>query len=146
MTSSISWALISFKIFALKYLSLWNTIFLGGVGWAELKLKNQLSSVSTAPSAPSRGPLCFFLTPNGALKGLFVVFGIFCKPQLILSLTHQKSFLSVFTIHHYLSSAPSHLVHVLLQHEIIRYLLGSRIVPWSCGPFPFISGSFAIAV
>lgn len=51
-----------------------------------------LSSVSIVPSAPSRGPLCFFLAPNIALKGLFVVFGIFCKPQLILGITLQKSF------------------------------------------------------
>lgn len=74
MTSSISWALISFKIFALKYLSLWNTIFLDGT--AELKLKSCAfppSSVSIVPSAPGRGPLGFFLAPNIAFKGLFVI-------------------------------------------------------------------------
>lgn len=74
MTSSISWALISFKIFALKYLSLWNTTFLDGT--AESEPKNCAfppSSASIVPSAPGRGPLGFSLAPNVAFKGLFVV-------------------------------------------------------------------------
>lgn len=62
MTSVISQALISFKIFVLKYLPHWNMIFVGGTGLAGLKLRSwafPLSSVSIIPSAPGRGPLCF---------------------------------------------------------------------------------------
>lgn len=52
------------------------------------------------PSAPSRGPLCFFLAPNIALKGLFVVFGIFLQdsaysgnqpPEIIFINSHHAS-------------------------------------------------------
>lgn len=43
MIPSISWALISFKIFVLKYLSHWNKIFLDGRGLAGLKLRALLS-------------------------------------------------------------------------------------------------------
>lgn len=73
MTPFISWALTSFKIFALNYRSLRNAIFLDGT--AELKLRSSafpLSSVSIGPSAASRGPLAGLLAPNIASEGLLV--------------------------------------------------------------------------
>lgn len=108
MTSLISWALASFKIFALNYHSLWNTIFLDGT--AELKLRSYafpLSSVSIAPSAPSRGPLGFFLAPNIALKGLFVAWRFFAS---------LSSFWTSPSRNHFYKFAPFIIIQVHLLH------------------------------
>lgn len=143
MTSLISWALISFKIFALNYRSLWNTIFLDGT--AELKLRSYavpLSSVSIVPSAPSRGPLGFFLAPNIALKGLFVVWAFLQAsahsghhpPEIIFIKLHHSS---LFRFKSFTSCAcpfPTrvHLIAPKQSHEVVWSIPLSFIIRILC--------------
>lgn len=141
MTSLISWALISFKIFALNYRSLWSTISLDGT--AELKLRSYAfprSSVSIVPSAASRGPLGFFLSPNIASKGLFVAWH-FCASLSSFWTSPSRS--------HFCKCAPFIMIQVpLLPSSVCPFPTGvhltarkqSHRVVWSV-PLSFIIGT-----